>query len=269
MWELLARLSGQVGEADANLDLRLSATSPSPESSSFASKTHLPLTSHKTSDARFPHHDRPVSPDHESHPSLGRGPNCFCPRCSMSRRRDRDSAIQGPSPQNPSCGGTTTAATHDSNNPFEQQDSSRRSPASDSSTDAASSFSTLHLSSKQPQPVHDLPVSQLRNSTIHADLSKVNLDSLRDPQSAGQQILRDAIFPKWKNDASSGDFDDPDEMQKRDPLNVEVWKLFSRTKSQLPAQERVENLTWRMMGITLKKQQQEQQALQHGQRQHM
>ena len=188
----------------------------------------------------------------------------------MSRRRDRDSAIQGPSPQNPSCGGTTTAATHDSNNPIEQQDSSSgRSPASDSSTTAASSFSALHLSSNLGQPDQGLSTSQLRNSTIQADLSKVNLDSSRDPQSAGQQILRDAIFPKWKNDASSGDFDDPNEMQKRDPLNVEVWKLFSRTKSQLPAQERVENLTWRMMGITLKKKQQEQQALQQGQKQHM
>ena len=188
----------------------------------------------------------------------------------MFLRKDRDSVIARPPPQNPSCGGTTTAATHDSNNPFENQYSSGRSSASNPPpTNAASSLSIQISSSPTFKVVQGLSPSQLHNSTPQADLSEAKLDPSLVPQSARQQILREAVFPKWKNDASSGDFDNPDEMQKRDPLGVEMWKLFSRTKSQLPAQERVENLTWRMMGITLKKQQEQQRALQQGQNQSM
>ncbi|KAI1941106.1 Sodium- and chloride-dependent GABA transporter 1 [Ophidiomyces ophidiicola] len=42
-------------------------------------------------------------------------------------------------------------------------------------------------------------------------------------------------------------------MQKQDPLATQIWKLYSRTKSQLPNQERMENLTWRMMAVSLRR----------------
>ncbi|KAK6533240.1 hypothetical protein TWF694_002196 [Orbilia ellipsospora] len=42
-------------------------------------------------------------------------------------------------------------------------------------------------------------------------------------------------------------------MQKQDPLATQIWKLYSRTKVGLPNQERMENLTWRMMSMTLKR----------------
>ncbi|EPS40516.1 hypothetical protein H072_5628 [Dactylellina haptotyla CBS 200.50] len=44
-------------------------------------------------------------------------------------------------------------------------------------------------------------------------------------------------------------------MQKQDPLATQIWKLYSRTKVGLPNQERMENLTWRMMSMTLKREQ--------------
>ncbi|KAK6333602.1 hypothetical protein TWF718_011405 [Orbilia javanica] len=44
-------------------------------------------------------------------------------------------------------------------------------------------------------------------------------------------------------------------MQKQDPLATQIWKLYSRTRSSLPNQERMENLTWRMMSMTLKREQ--------------
>ncbi|KAK6508050.1 hypothetical protein TWF506_010160 [Arthrobotrys conoides] len=44
-------------------------------------------------------------------------------------------------------------------------------------------------------------------------------------------------------------------MQKQDPLATQIWKLYSRTRSNLPNQERMENLTWRMMSMTLKREQ--------------
>ncbi|OKL62271.1 Nitrogen regulatory protein areA [Talaromyces atroroseus] len=46
-------------------------------------------------------------------------------------------------------------------------------------------------------------------------------------------------------------------MQRKDPLATQIWKLYSRTKSQLPNQERMENLTWRMMAMSLKRQERE------------
>ncbi|KAK6348741.1 hypothetical protein TWF730_009514 [Orbilia blumenaviensis] len=46
-------------------------------------------------------------------------------------------------------------------------------------------------------------------------------------------------------------------MQKQDPLATQIWKLYSRTRSSLPNQERMENLTWRMMSMTLKRDQQQ------------
>lgn len=76
--------------------------------------------------------------------------------------------------------------------------------------------------------------------------------------STRKDLLREAFFPDWKDDASSGDLDHPDEMQKRDPLGTQIWKLYSKTKTQLPNQERMENLTWRMMAMNLKRKEREQ-----------
>jgi GATA-binding protein len=42
-------------------------------------------------------------------------------------------------------------------------------------------------------------------------------------------------------------------MQKKDPLATQVWKLYSKQKGTLPNAERMENLTWRMMALTLRR----------------
>jgi GATA-binding protein len=72
-------------------------------------------------------------------------------------------------------------------------------------------------------------------------------------------VLRDSLFPTWKDDAGEIELDSPEEMQKKDPLATQVWKLYSRAKAQLPNAERMENLTWRMMSINMKKQELERQ----------
>ena len=46
----------------------------------------------------------------------------------------------------------------------------------------------------------------------------------------------------------------------KDPLATQIWKLYSKTKKQLPNQERMENLTWRMMAMNLRKRRQEEAA---------
>ena len=45
----------------------------------------------------------------------------------------------------------------------------------------------------------------------------------------------------------------PEQLAKEDPLATQVWKMYARTKVTLPNAQRMENLTWRMMALTLKK----------------
>ena len=84
------------------------------------------------------------------------------------------------------------------------------------------------------------------------------LDISLENKQTRKDLLRESFFSDWKDDASSADLGDPDEMQKRDPLGTQIWKLYSKTKSQLPNQERMENLTWRMMAMNLKRKEREQ-----------
>ncbi|KAI8971816.1 hypothetical protein BDF20DRAFT_700191 [Mycotypha africana] len=44
-----------------------------------------------------------------------------------------------------------------------------------------------------------------------------------------------------------------DKHSKRDPLSSQMWRLYTKAKDSLPNGCRVENLTWRMMAMTLKK----------------
>ncbi|KAF7588608.1 hypothetical protein BBP40_005468 [Aspergillus hancockii] len=70
-------------------------------------------------------------------------------------------------------------------------------------------------------------------------------------------LLQDSLFPEWRAGPPRGGLDSPDEMQRQDPLATQIWKLYSRTKAQLPNQERMENLTWRMMAMSLRRKEQE------------
>jgi len=78
--------------------------------------------------------------------------------------------------------------------------------------------------------------------------------------NARKELLRESFFPAWKDDAAGEELDSPDEMQKKDPLATQIWRLYSKTKKQLPNQERMENLTWRMMAMNLRKRRQEEAA---------
>jgi len=97
------------------------------------------------------------------------------------------------------------------------------------------------------------------NSTTAQNMTKAKLELSPQDSIAREELLREAFFPDWKDDAtSSADLENPDEMQKKDPLATQIWKLYSKTKTQLPNQERMENLTWRMMAMSLKRKKREQ-----------
>lgn len=78
--------------------------------------------------------------------------------------------------------------------------------------------------------------------------------------NARKELLRETIFPTWKDDTAGEELDSPDEMQRKDPLATQIWRLYSKTKNQLPNQQRMENLTWRMMAMSLRKRRQEEAA---------
>ena len=92
-------------------------------------------------------------------------------------------------------------------------------------------------------------------------LGKLDLSAAN---SARKELLRESLsfFPTWKGDAAGDDddLDSPDEMQRKDPLATQIWRLYRKTKKQLPNQERMENLTWRMMAMSLRKRRQEEAA---------
>lgn len=46
---------------------------------------------------------------------------------------------------------------------------------------------------------------------------------------------------------------DPEKLAKEDPLATQVWKMYARTKATMPHAQRMENITWRMMALALKK----------------
>ena len=101
------------------------------------------------------------------------------------------------------------------------------------------------------QPSHPPRYKQTRDTSATSATSPDNKQTRKD-------VLRDAFFADWKDDASSGDLADPNEMQKQDPLGIQIWKLYSKTKTQLPNRERMDNLSWRMMSMNLKRKEQEQ-----------
>lgn len=66
-------------------------------------------------------------------------------------------------------------------------------------------------------------------------------------------MLDEPIFPAFGNDASAASPESPTELQKNDPLGTQIWKLYSRAKTQLPNAERMSNLTWRMMALNMRR----------------
>jgi len=95
-------------------------------------------------------------------------------------------------------------------------------------------------------------------STLSTLESKLDL-SPTDP-SARKGLLRDSVFNEWQDHAPSMDEENPEEMQKKDPLGTQIWKLYHKQKGQLPNSERLENLTWRMMSMNLRRKELERQG---------
>lgn len=109
----------------------------------------------------------------------------------------------------------------------------------------------------------DRPSTGFNNSSGTSDaspgdlrLQELNLDLAHSGDSTHRDLLQSSVFPTWQQDTAAKN-ENIEQMQQSDPLATQIWKFFSKTKHNLPSQERMENLTWRMMHMRLRKQQQE------------
>jgi GATA-binding protein len=165
-------------------------------------------------------------------------------------------------PQYEERGGLLQRAHHVSNNTMFVNEEPRSNPTSSSSTSI-----TEHDYRFPRRPAVDKPSAARAPQTGVTSANKRDVSNLGNGKldfsvsnSARKELLRESFFSTWKDDAGGADLDSPDEMQKKDPLATQIWKLYSKTKNQLPNQERMENLTWRMMAMSLRKRRQEEAA---------
>ncbi|KAG1555615.1 hypothetical protein G6F49_007005 [Rhizopus delemar] len=89
--------------------------------------------------------------------------------------------------------------------------------------------------------------------------------SPKTPPAVTAAILSDNLFPprkpkamvEFSEDEEDSESDDEKKNKKEDPLATQVWRLYTKAKDTLPNGSRLENLTWRMMAMTLNKKKKE------------
>lgn len=85
-----------------------------------------------------------------------------------------------------------------------------------------------------------------------------NLTPTTPPTLAASTLLSDSLFPPRKPSLMDPNEEEEtselmDSESKTDPLATQVWRLYTKAKDTLPNGSRLENLTWRMMAMTLNK----------------
>lgn len=115
----------------------------------------------------------------------------------------------------------------------------------------------MHHGGHGGRPLQSVAFPDMDSHMMSDDFSFGSPFSPTASSTAQDGLLDDPIFPEWTSGAPRGG-DNPDELQRQDPLAAQIWRLYSKTKANLPNQERMENLTWRMMAMSLKRKEREQ-----------
>lgn len=137
--------------------------------------------------------------------------------------------------------------------------------------DGAIEDRTIHDTSTTPSSPRPVRFGQANNdsgssSAIQSLTSASTLSTRLDLSpsiEAGKGMLPEPVFGEWKDDTGNMDAESPEEMQKKDPLGTQIWKLYHKQKGQLPNSERLENLSWRMMSMNLRRKEMERQEYGH------
>lgn len=100
-------------------------------------------------------------------------------------------------------------------------------------------------------------------SDIGTSLGELKLDFSTTFRLAHDELLKAPVVRAGGGRGVAGaanNVPSADEMLRRDPLMTEVWRFFTQTKQLLPERERMENMTWRMMALKLRRDSKEQQS---------
>lgn len=88
---------------------------------------------------------------------------------------------------------------------------------------------------------------------MRGSLKEVRFDLSKTVETARGTLSKTDAFADFQ-DGIAGMSTSPEDLGNEDPLATQVWRFFSKTRHNLPNQERMENLTWRMMHANLRKQ---------------
>ncbi|KAI0087981.1 hypothetical protein BDY19DRAFT_202927 [Irpex rosettiformis] len=117
-----------------------------------------------------------------------------------------------------------------------------------------SSHSTTQTTASSPQSTRKL--SDLFSDDLFSSASTsmtANTSKFSSPRVSGSPDLKAAEL--------AGGEVDPEKLAKEDPLATQVWRMYAKTKANLPHGQRMENLTWRMMALALKKKKEEEEMV--------
>ncbi|KAK7740762.1 Sodium- and chloride-dependent GABA transporter 1 [Cytospora paraplurivora] len=92
-------------------------------------------------------------------------------------------------------------------------------------------------------------------AAMRSSLKELRFDLQETIGNAQGKLSHSEAFPGF-DDGIAGMATSAEDLEREDPLATRVWRFFSKTKQSLPNQERMENLTWRMMHASLRKQRQ-------------
>ncbi|TFK25727.1 hypothetical protein FA15DRAFT_668249 [Coprinopsis marcescibilis] len=123
---------------------------------------------------------------------------------------------------------------------------SRRSSHTQSPTSPAASVTTDSKSTL----FTDLFSDDLFTTTTQSSVSPQATSPFTSPRISGSPGIQHSPVAEKA----------PEELAKEDPLATQVWKMYARTKANLPHAQRMENLTWRMMAMALKKKERDEKA---------
>jgi hypothetical protein len=88
-------------------------------------------------------------------------------------------------------------------------------------------------------------------------MSLINTQKASKTTRIMNQLLSESLFPAGDANGLHGapvETQDDTSSTKKDPLASQVWRMYTKAKDSLPNGSRMENLTWRMMAMTLTKQ---------------
>lgn len=128
----------------------------------------------------------------------------------------------------------------------------RASPTPSSPSSPAPSHDGSYRSSKgkRSTPAARLPESLL-SSTIEFPKPKPRRKQPSELGSPGP--MNTDYHPGDISTEEGSEEDEASKQAKEDPLAAQVWRLYTKAKDSLPNGKRLENLTWRMMAMTLHK----------------